>query len=195
MPALTPAQEQVISLLATGTTLSAAAETAGVHRNTIANWRHTTPAFAHALAAAQYDRILHWRDLAEEHASLAIATIRDLMADPNTPASIRLKAALALLKECTTLPPAVPANDNFRRHVANLAASAAFVPEGMPDPEPLYTPAESEIVHNSAQSPEPRAHETLTTFRRTSPKTGRNDLCPCGSGQKHKRCCLQAMAA
>ena len=23
------------------------------------------------------------------------------------------------------------------------------------------------------------------------PKTGRNDPCPCGSGQKYKRCCLQ----
>ncbi len=32
-----------------------------------------------------------------------------------------------------------------------------------------------------------------TTFtpepRRTAPKVGRNDLCPCGSGKKYKRCC------
>ncbi len=27
------------------------------------------------------------------------------------------------------------------------------------------------------------------TYRRTSPKTGRNDLCPCGSGKKYKHCC------
>ena len=27
------------------------------------------------------------------------------------------------------------------------------------------------------------------TFRRTEPKTGRNDPCPCGSGKKHKKCC------
>jgi uncharacterized protein len=25
---------------------------------------------------------------------------------------------------------------------------------------------------------------------RVSPKTGRNDPCPCGSGRKYKRCCL-----
>ncbi|MGD0919817.1 MAG: SEC-C metal-binding domain-containing protein [Thermodesulfobacteriota bacterium] len=25
---------------------------------------------------------------------------------------------------------------------------------------------------------------------RVSPKTGRNDPCPCGSGLKYKRCCL-----
>lgn len=27
------------------------------------------------------------------------------------------------------------------------------------------------------------------TFRRTMPKTGRNDACPCGSGKKFKQCC------
>jgi hypothetical protein len=35
-------------------------------------------------------------------------------------------------------------------------------------------------VHNSAQSP----------YRRETPKVGRNEPCPCGSGQKYKRCCL-----
>lgn len=29
----------------------------------------------------------------------------------------------------------------------------------------------------------------LTTFRRTMPKIGRNELCPCGSGKKFKHCC------
>ena len=28
-----------------------------------------------------------------------------------------------------------------------------------------------------------------TTFRRTTPKIGRNDPCPCGSGKKFKQCC------
>jgi len=28
------------------------------------------------------------------------------------------------------------------------------------------------------------------TVRRTTPKVGRNDPCPCGSGKKYKRCCL-----
>ena len=27
------------------------------------------------------------------------------------------------------------------------------------------------------------------TFRRTAPKVGRNDPCPCGSGKKYKKCC------
>jgi uncharacterized protein len=31
--------------------------------------------------------------------------------------------------------------------------------------------------------------QTDTTFRRESPKIGRNEPCPCGSGKKFKRCC------
>ena len=27
-------------------------------------------------------------------------------------------------------------------------------------------------------------------FVRAAPKVGRNDPCPCGSGKKHKKCCL-----
>ncbi len=33
--------------------------------------------------------------------------------------------------------------------------------------------------------------EALTTFRRTAPKVGRNDPCPCDSGRKFKKCCGQ----
>ena len=29
----------------------------------------------------------------------------------------------------------------------------------------------------------------VETIRRTTPKVGRNDPCPCGSGKKHKKCC------
>lgn len=32
----------------------------------------------------------------------------------------------------------------------------------------------------------------VQTYRRESPKTGRNDPCPCGSGRKYKKCCLGA---
>ena len=30
---------------------------------------------------------------------------------------------------------------------------------------------------------------SANTFRRSMPKVGRNDLCPCGSGKKFKHCC------
>jgi len=31
----------------------------------------------------------------------------------------------------------------------------------------------------------------MVPFRRESPKVGRNDPCPCGSGKKYKKCCLR----
>ena len=33
-------------------------------------------------------------------------------------------------------------------------------------------------------------HATVATYRRATPKVGRNDACPCGSGQKYKKCCM-----
>jgi hypothetical protein len=37
---------------------------------------------------------------------------------------------------------------------------------------------------------EPRSSEyTTAPFRRTAPKVGRNEPCPCGSGKKFKKCC------
>ncbi|MBR7121474.1 MAG: preprotein translocase subunit SecA [Lentisphaeria bacterium] len=33
------------------------------------------------------------------------------------------------------------------------------------------------------------AEEVNITFHREAPKVGRNDLCPCGSGKKYKKCC------
>lgn len=35
-------------------------------------------------------------------------------------------------------------------------------------------------------------HAPVETFVRGAPKVGRNDPCPCGSGKKHKKCCLAA---
>jgi hypothetical protein len=35
--------------------------------------------------------------------------------------------------------------------------------------------------------------EPMLPFVRESPKTGRNDPCPCGSGKKYKKCCLDGL--
>ena len=35
----------------------------------------------------------------------------------------------------------------------------------------------------------PMDDASITPFKRTSAKTGRNDPCPCGSGKKYKKCC------
>lgn len=35
-------------------------------------------------------------------------------------------------------------------------------------------------------------HRAVAPFVRLGPKIGRNDPCPCGSGKKYKKCCLEA---
>ncbi len=38
-------------------------------------------------------------------------------------------------------------------------------------------------------APEEERAPEIVTFHREAPKVGRNDLCPCGSGKKYKKCC------
>jgi len=167
--ALSPQQLQVIDALSEGMNSTDAAALAGVHRNTIANWRRNSLFFREALADAQYDRALLFRDKAEELLDLAFATLDNILSDPKAPSSVRLKAALFIIERATTPPP-------------------------MKKPVPL----DIEEIHVSRQETVPQVHKEaqsappapVQTIRREGPKVGRNDACPCGSGQKYKRCCL-----
>jgi len=180
---LTPQQLEVISALSTGATLTAAAEEAGVHRNTINHWRRNLLPFQDALASAHYDRALLVREKMEAQVDLAVKAIHDLLADPKTPASIRLKAALAVIQLAAT-PPAP--KKQIELEVQKVVLDQ---PESQPEPQPQPKPAP---VHNSAQSTPIaiRRIDPPTTGAKPGPKPGRNELCPCGSGKKFKRCCL-----
>lgn len=58
----------------------------------------------------------------------------------------------------------------------------------------------SELEPPKGSFPPPTGDQTVETDFRSSkiepisvgPKTGRNDLCPCGSGKKYKKCCGEA---
>jgi hypothetical protein len=176
---LTATQEQVLALIAAGSTATAAAASAGIHRNTISNWLRGSPAFSQALACVHFDRALHWREQAESLAPGAVDTIRGIMADVSAPAAVRLKAALAILdKAAAPLPPppsAPPSIDPESMHnPAQVPIPAAVRREPKPVPDP---PQPIESVGPPAP-PQPGS------------KVGRNAVCPCGSGKKFKRCCL-----
>src|SRR5487761_2055397 len=94
--ALSAQQIEVISALSNGATMTTAADQAGVHRNTIANWRRNQLPFQHALSHAQYDRAMLFREKAEALVDVAIQPLQAILADPKAPASVRLKAALAV---------------------------------------------------------------------------------------------------
>jgi preprotein translocase subunit SecA len=51
--------------------------------------------------------------------------------------------------------------------------------------EPVAAPDLARQAPRESRGGEGVAH----TVRRTAPKVGRNDPCPCGSGKKYKKCC------
>jgi transposase-like protein len=94
---LSPVQAQIIVALAQGRTITAAAREAGIHRNTIHNW-FRDPEFKAAADEAQQDYVETLNDGLRELAARALETLRELLDDPKTPPSIRLKAALFILQ-------------------------------------------------------------------------------------------------
>lgn len=46
-----------------------------------------------------------------------------------------------------------------------------------------------EHAHEEQKPHDEVEHAPLTPFVREEPKVGRNDPCPCGSGNKYKKCC------
>jgi uncharacterized protein YecA (UPF0149 family) len=48
--------------------------------------------------------------------------------------------------------------------------------------------ATHEHVHGPGCSHDHHHHAPQEPYRRSEPKIGRNDPCPCGSGKKHKKC-------
>jgi transposase-like protein len=208
----------VINALSNGATISAAAEQAGVHRNTIAYWRRSDLTFQKTLAHAHYDRALLAREKAEELLDLAIKTLHDILADEKAPASVRLKAALAVIQTASTPPQAKKEyamqvdmlwtdptaqqslNKNAQTPVAaetehEAEAEPKTTPVAQPPaPTPTRTPSpELHNLHPAAPAPQ-NLHKAAQTIRRESAKVGRNEPCPCGSNLKYKRCCLDKIA-
>ncbi|MGA2113487.1 MAG: SEC-C metal-binding domain-containing protein [Bryobacteraceae bacterium] len=184
-------QRHVIDALSSGASLSDAAALAGVHRNTVAYWRRNFSFFRAALVHAQYDRAQLFRGRAEALADLAFETVRDILSDPKASPSVRLKAATFIIEIAvtpTSLEPDKPIgfdellNDPFDGKIPGAQQPEPEAEEKR-QPEPAAPAAQICTTANPVPSPsEP--------YRRPNPKIGRNQPCPCGSGQKHKHCCL-----
>ncbi len=94
---LTPIQIQVAAALALGRSITAAAEAAGIHRTTIHGWLRASPEFQRAVDLARHDHAAAVADQLHELSSAALATLRDLLTNPQTNDAVRLRAALAVL--------------------------------------------------------------------------------------------------
>ena len=95
---LTPIQIQVLQSLVAGLSISAAAREAGVHRTTVHLWTRTLPDFARALLTLRQQRADQIIDELGALADLALDTFRHILSDEQAPASVRLKAAMEIVK-------------------------------------------------------------------------------------------------
>ena len=87
---LKPQMEQVLSLLSSGSTITEAATAAGVHRNTIMNWRRTSAVFQRRWHTMQYEQAMHWREQVQTLAPAALEALRQILED---------RAALGVVKD------------------------------------------------------------------------------------------------
>jgi hypothetical protein len=186
---LSTQQLAVICALSSGATSAAAAEQAGVHRNTILNWRRNCLPFQYGLANAQYDRALCFRERMEAEFDLAIQCLHQILTDPKAPPSVRLKAALAVINVAST-PPAPKKEVHLDiEKIVSTSHPEPVTPDQLEpaavhnDAQPDAVPEKPSPVHNHAQPapPQPIRRESA---RLESKKPGRNEPCPCGSGKK-----------
>jgi transposase-like protein len=96
---LTPAQSQVAAALAEGSSVTAAARSAGIHRTTVHHWMRTSAEFRAAVERARSDFEAALADELRDISASALQTLRSLLSNPESPPSVRLRAALAVLED------------------------------------------------------------------------------------------------
>jgi SEC-C motif len=189
-PDFIPQQHRVLSLLAVGLSFTAAAEAAGVHRNTIRNWRREIPSFATAFEQAARDQARAFQEAALDAVPLATQAILAILNDPATPPALRLRAAGMILKMAD-----IKSASAERETMVVMQPGVRVIHA---DPTPDRAPASRldveavealENVPGGETTPIPA--QSCTIPIRRSPEPGRNSPCPCGSGRKFKRCCAQ----
>ena len=96
--------------------------------------------------------------------------------------NVRLQICTGLFRSASNL-------ESFENMLALLSRTAKAVgPTDAPAAPQVSTSAPP--VNGSAAAPnaEPEIQLPKVTIRRDTPKVGRNDPCPCGSGKKYKQC-------
>ena len=169
---LSPQQLTVIAALSTGLTVTNAAELAGVHRSTIYNWRRGIDEFRAALRHSRAQIAQLADDGIQSMVSLALDTIQQLLESEKTPASIKLKAAQAILNSARNFnqPANVSPTEKFEQELRSSAENCAldeFLALAEPTPEPAVqplaepTPLLDAVRHNSTLLPPSPGRRTI----------------------------------
>ncbi|MCC6389575.1 MAG: SEC-C domain-containing protein [Bryobacterales bacterium] len=203
---LSPAQAQVALSLASGASLSHAAKSSGVGRTTVYTWLKENSAFSAAVDHAKAEYVAALRDRVRDLSAKAIHTIDTLLDDPSVHPSVRLRAALAVLNrphfpdQGWHLPEKInhPDDEAALENLAQLEFShrqtryAQTVLDHIVEAEHARFAAltQRSTVPPAREGTQPNTSEQQTQPVRPTPRPGRNEPCPCGSGLKFKRCCL-----
>jgi AcrR family transcriptional regulator len=181
--------------------VTAAARAAGIHRTTIHHWQRTSKQFCTAVEEARREFTESLADDMLDLAWAAIRTLQELISNPGAPPAVRLKAALAVLerpqfpKRGWNLPVCLetPRRQEALDGMAELEADYHIVrmSEAIRKQEERDATVPRPSGSGRAESFRPPApiHEPHTASDEPQAQRARNSLCPCGSGQKYKRCC------
>ena len=156
---LTPIQAAAAIALGFGLEIPAVAAELKIHRSTLYNWAKN-PLFFKAVETANAEFQKQFRTQIAMLTRLALTNIQQILADTEASPSVRLKAALAVLKQDWKL----PESTDFDTIPEESGESDPLRHEMPPEPEEPQQPVRSE-------------------------KVGRNEPCLCGSNLKYKRCC------
>ncbi len=216
-----PPKDAVALLLAAGKSVTAAAAAAGLHRSTIHGWLRNDPGFAAAVESARRDFAETLRDKLRDAAVLALDTLTDLLTRPDTPPSVRLRTALAILerpqfpRQGWNLPePVEPAAQaKLLEQLARIDADYQLMRQSRALRQSLEDMQAAAGIdtfrHKNETSPargplpdllptgdrriDPALFAAIPASSKTHPpQPPRNAPCPCGSGKKFKRCCGQS---
>jgi len=201
---LSPAQAQVIAALAQGRTITGAAHDAGIHRTTIHHWFRTEPIFETAVQEAQREYVETLQDGMRDLAARAVETLRNLLDDPKTPPAVRLRTALAILQrphfpeQGWHLPERI--ETPRQQQVVDTLAEIKVDYDTMRMTEAMQA-QHNPSVSAGASTHSPSVSAGASTYSpsvsagaTSSQPIARCAPCPCGSGNKYKRCCGAATA-
>ena len=94
----TEEQRAVLTLLAEGASVTAAARVRGIHRTTIHHWMRRTPGYRAAVLSAREEACARRREQLLDATHAAIDYLHKTITDEKAPHSVRTRIAFALLK-------------------------------------------------------------------------------------------------
>ena len=96
--AFTLEQREVLTLLAEGASVTAAARVRGIHRTTIHHWMRRTPGYREAVLSTREEACARRRESLLDAAHAAIEYLHETIKDKNAPHPVRTRIAFSLLK-------------------------------------------------------------------------------------------------